>query len=563
MRRIFKNANIVDVFTSSIIKKDILVIDNEIRGLRDNINDEDAIVIDCQNKYISPSFIDSHMHIESTILLPHEFAKIAVLHGTGATVLDPHEIANVCGIEGISFLIKASKNLPMSFYFTAPSCVPATKFDESYSTIDSDKTISILERNEVLGLAEMMNYVGVINNDKDVLNKISNAKKLNKVIDGHAPLLTGHDLDEYIGKGIDSDHECSNINEALEKASKGQWIMIREGTASKNLEALADLFDSDVSHRCLLVTDDIEPSYLISKGHIDTIIRKAIDLGKNPIAAIRMATIQAANRFNLKNVGAIAPGYKANFVIMNDLNKIDITDVYYNGEHIVKDKTLIKKVISNISPDDFSVVKNSINIPNITKESFYIKPKGNKCNVIGIIPKELLTKHLILDLDFTKNNGVDVSRDILKIAVIERHHNLGHISLGFVQGIGLKSGAIASTVSHDSHNVIVIGTNDLDMAIAVNEIKRIGGGNVYIKDSSVVSELALPIAGLMSESDAYSVSENCKNVRESVMKNSANNNIAPFMNMAFLSLPVIPSLKITTKGLIDVNKFEQIDLFVK
>lgn len=558
MITLLKNANVINVFTDSIEKKDVIIENDTILGYLSSSYKIDKI-IDCENKYICPSFIDSHIHIESTMLLPNNLAKALIPHGTGAIICDPHEIANVVGRDGIKFMLDTSKNLPLDFYFMLPSCVPATHFDESKEIIRAKELKEFYKYKRVLGLAEVMNYVGVINNDENIIEKINDALKRNKIVDGHAPFLTGNDLDKYIRSGIMSDHECSNIEEANEKLSKGQWIMIREGTAAKNLEALIDLFDDIRSTRCLLVSDDRNPSTLINEGHIDSIIKKAVRLGKSPITGIRMATIQPANYFHLKNVGAIAPGFKANLLILDDLNEIKINSVFKDGKIIYSNNKLLANIepITNISNE----ITNTINIAPLKKDSFYIKPQDKRCHIISVQPKELITDDLLMKLDFTKNNGIDIDKDILKIAVIERHHKTNHIGLGYIKGIGLKAGAIASTVSHDSHNIIAIGTNDNDMLKAIEEIKRIGGGNVYVKDNTLIASLELKIAGLMSENDVYKTKDECDEIIRVVHENGVPSDIAPFMNMAFISLPVIPSLKITTKGLVDVNNFKLISLF--
>lgn len=562
MKTLIKGGYVVDVFSDSISKKDVLIENNVITGVGDYDDEKADTVINAEGKYLAPGFIDGHIHIESTMLTPYEFAKIAVLHGTTAVVNDPHEITNVCGTKGMDYMLDSSKGLPVTFYFTLPSCVPATGFDESFEEITADKMEKYFSNDRVLGLAEMMNYVGVVQNDEEVLKKIELAKKYNKVIDGHAPLISGKTLDKYIKAGIDSDHESTNLSEAMEKISKGQWVMIRNGSAAKNLDALADLIDSPCSYRCLFATDDKNAKDLISDGHIDSIIRKAIKLGKKPESCIRIASINAALRFGIKNVGAIAPGYKADINILENLEDVLISSVIKNGEVVVNDGILcgIKKPETEKSIADS--VKKTINIKPCVPKDFYVVPKeGKKARVIGVIPGQIVTSNLLMDLNFEKNNGIDVERDILKIAVIERHKATGHIGIGYINGIGLKSGAIASTVSHDSHNIIVIGTSDEDMAAAVERILEIGGGNVIIKDRKVAYEIPLEIGGIMSTFTAEKMAESFKKLKSILDEIGINDNIEPFMNMAFVSLPVIPSLKLTTFGLFDVENFKLCDVF--
>lgn len=560
MTTLLKNGNVVNVFTGEIEKKNVLIRDDKIVGVGD-YTDADVIV-DVQGKFICPSFIDGHIHIESTTLLPTELSKICVPHGTGAIVADPHEIANVCGSEGISFMMEASKNQPMKYYFTLSSCVPATSFDENGATLLADDLAPFYKNDHVLGLAEMMNYPGVINEDADVMEKLRQAQEFGKIINGHSPILSGKDLDKYIAAGVNDDHECSYFNEAVEKLKKGMWIMIREGTAARNLESLINLFEEPYNHRCLLVTDDKHPYDLLESGHIDAIIRKAVRLGKNAITGIRMATIQAAQCFGLKYVGAVAPGYIANILVLNELNSVDVNDVYFEGKLVCKDKKLLPFDAPKIEEDTLKYVCNSFHIKQLATNDFHIEPQNKKCRVIQIIPDSLLTNEIIEEIDFSKNNGIDIDKDIVKIAVCERHNMTGHIGLGFINGIGIKKGAIASSVSHDSHNLIIIGTSENDMTLAGNTIVEMGGGICAVENGNVLAKVALPIAGLMSDKDAETMADANLKVRDAVLTLGANKKIEPFMLMAFVSLSVIPNLKIMTKGLIDVNSQKIVPLFV-
>lgn len=562
MKILFENAKIADVFTESIIESNLLIDDAYIVGIGDYTKEDADEVIDVRGKWICPGFIDGHIHIESTMLLPKTFAGLALKHGTTTVVTDPHEISNVCGSAGIEYMLRASDRLPLDILVNLPSCVPATDFDESMEHLTIDKLKPYLSHERVLGLAELMNYVGAIHGDKVVLDKVHVTKKANKIIDGHAPMLMGKDLNTYIGLGVNSDHECSGMEEAMARISRGMWVMIREGTAARNLEALSPLFDTKASNRCLLVTDDKEPSDLIENGHIDAIIRKAVKLGKNPLTGIRMATINAATCFGLKQTGAIAPGYKADFLILDDLDSVSVKDVYKNGKKVVENKETLPFHAHHVPKWLENVVTDSIKMKDVSLEDFHIEPKSSNVRVIEVIPGELITNELHETLDFSNNNGISVEKDILKLAVIERHKETGHIGLGFIKGIGLKRGAIASTVSHDSHNIIVIGTNDEDMLFAVQCIKQIGGGNVVVENQKLLSKLPLRFGGLMSDEDATLVAKECKEVRNTVYSMGVPKEIAPFMNMAFVSLPVIPSLKLTTTGLVDVNSFSKVDLFL-
>jgi len=381
-----------------------------------------------------------------------------------------------------------------------------------------------------------------------------------KVVDGHAPFLTGKELDKYISAGIESDHECSNMEEALEKLRKGQKIMIRQGTAARNLADLLPLFDEPYSHRCILATDDRHPADLMNEGQIDNIIRLAANYGKSAITAIRMATIQAAQHFGLRHVGAVAPGYRADLLVIGNLDTLDIEDVYSRGEKVVCKGIMQTFENPKVSPELNEKVLNSFHVKEIVESDFYIEEKGTNCRVIEVIPGQLITKEKICSINWSENNGIDISRDILKLAVIERHNNTGHIGLGFINGIGMKSGAIASSVSHDSHNIIVIGTNHTDMTIAANHIRKFGG-NVVVSDGKIISEMALPVAGLMTDKSGEEIARANEEVRKAVYAFGVPKEIEPFMNMAFVSLSVIPSLKMTTQGLVDVDKFERVPLY--
>lgn len=552
MKTLLKNGTVVNVFTGSLEKKDILIDNDKIIG----VGEYDAAdkIYDISGKTVCPSFIDSHIHIESTMLTPYELTKVLLPHGTGAIVADPHEIANVCGKDGIDYILKASKNLPMDIYITLPSCVPATPFDESGAKLKAADLRDYYKNKRVLGLAEMMNYPGVISEDSDVKRKISDALKNGKTADGHAPLVTGHDLDKYISSGIMSDHECSNMEEALEKLGKGQYIMIREGTAAKNLDSLMGLLEYPYVRRSLFATDDKHCGDLVTEGHIDAMLSRAIKSGKSPAAAISAATINAAEYFGLKNTGAVAPGYKADLLVLDDLEMVSVCDVYKNGVKVVENKKALPFDEPKVPDKLLKAVKKSFNIKKVNEKDFHIKERGTLCRVIEACSGQLITNEKQTEINWNENNGIDISRDILKIAVLERHKNTGHIGLGFVSGIGLKSGAIASSVSHDSHNIIVIGTNDVDMAYAVNSIIKSGGGITAVKNGKTLCELPLPIAGLMSESDSKTVSSLNEKLDEALVKDlGVPKGLTPFMTMAFLSLPVIPSLKITSKGLVDVK----------
>ena len=562
MKKLLKNAKVINVFTEKIDNTNVLIEDDRIAGIGEYYTDDDAdMTEDLEGKYLCPGFIDGHIHIESTMMIPPSLAEAVLPHGTTAVVTDPHEIANVCGVDGIKYMLEMSENIPLRVFVMIPSCVPATCFDESGAVLNAEDIEDLYKEERVLGLAEMMNYPGVIYNDAPTMDKVNACVKKGKPVDGHAPLLSGKDLDKYISAGINSDHECSTAEEAVEKLSKGQWIMIRQGSAAKNLEKLLPLFENPYYQRCVLATDDRNPADIISEGHIDNIVRLAIKEGKDPVRAIKMATLNPALCFGIRRMGAIACGYKADMLVLNDLESIDIKDVYSNGIKIVNDGQLSVFEFPRAEDVITGSVLNSFHMPDLTREDFIIEKKGSKCRVIEVIPGEILTNELITNIDFDNNNGIDTDKDILKLAVIERHKNTGHKGVGFIKGIGIKNGALAGSVSHDSHNLIVIGSSEEDMAVAANHIKKIGGGLCVVSEGRVISEVRLPVAGLMSTESAEVIARANVDLRENAARIGINEGIEPFMNMAFVSLSVIPTLKMTTQGLVNVDDFKRVDLF--
>lgn len=565
MKTLLKNGNVVNVFTDQIEKKDVLIEGGRIIGV-DDYQDEATLasvdeVVDVTGKWICPGFIDGHIHIESTMLMPAELARVTIPHGTTAIVADPHEIANVCGTDGIRFMLEASEGLPLQVYVMLPSCVPATHFDETGAVLKAEDLRPLYDEKRVLGLAEMMNYPGVLFDDPDTMAKITDARALGKVINGHAPLLTGRDLDKYVSAGISDDHECSLADEGKERIQKGQWVMIRQGTAAHNLEGLMPLFEDPYNRRCLLVTDDKHPADLLGQGHIDNIVRLAISHGANPVVAIRMASLQAAQCFGLRYVGAVAPGYQADVLILDDLQSVAVSQVYIKGEKMLVDgQAQIAPV--TVSDGLYAKVTDTFKLEELAAANFKIEPQGERCRVISLIPGQLLTEESICEINWEVNNGIDMTRDLLKLAVVERHHNTGHIGLGFIKGLGLQKGAIAASVSHDSHNLIVAGTSDEEMAHAANEVRKMGGGSVVVADGKVLASMPLPIAGLMTDKKAEEIAAENEALRKAVASIGATDQAEPFMTLAFVSLPVIPNIKMSTQGLVDVVKFERVSLFV-
>ena len=550
---VIKNANVVNVLSEEIHTADIAICDDIVVGISDNYSGIKEI--DVNGAFVTPSFIDGHVHLESAMVLPKEFAKTVLPAGTTTAIIDPHEISNVFGLHGISFMHEAVKNLPLDVFTMLPSCVPATPFETSGFDLNSYDLSLLIDKPWVLGIAEMMNFPGVLNLDKNVMAKLELAKSKDKRIDGHAPFLSSKDLCAYIASGVKSDHECTTPKEAIEKLRLGMYIMIREGTAAKDLDALIPVLKDCNTRKCVFVTDDRHPSDL--KEHINGMVRRSVEAGVDPIKAIQCASLNTAEYFGLKNLGAVAPGYKADLLILPDLKSFKPDFVLKNGQVIVENGKLISELIDSETPK----MRGSVNVKWIEEDDFKIEAKSNKVKAIQVIPHQLVTKSVASEIKIENGNAIsNTETDTLKICVIERHRATGNIGKGFVKGFNLKSGAIASTVAHDSHNMIVVGTNDYDMYVAAVELVKSQGGKVVVNNGEVVSKLPLPIAGLMSDKEFEFVLEKCAEL------DSAAHSIGctlddPFMTMAFMSLPVIPELKVTDKGLFDTNKFDFTDMF--
>lgn len=554
MRTLLKNGMVVNVFTGDLDRANVLMEGEIIAGVGDYDDGDADIVRDVSGKYICPGFIDGHIHIESTMLLPWELARVCLPHGTTAIMADPHEIANVCGTQGIEFMLEASEGLPLSVYVTLPSCVPATAFDESGARLEADDLEPFYAHRRVAGLGEVMNYPGVIAGDPLLMKKIRAARERGLSVGGHAPLLSGKGLDAYLAAGIGDDHECSSFEEAAERIRKGQRIMIRQGTAARNLQALLPLFEEPWASRCLLVADDKHPADLLEGGHIDGMIRMAVKAGKNAITGIRMATLGAAECYGLQGVGAVAPGWRADLLVMDDLDTVAVRDVYRLGALVCEDRKVKDFSPPPVRQELWERVRRSFHMPEPKAEDFSVDACGlRRARVISLIEGELITGCRETEIDFDRANGVDLDRDIVKIAVLERHRNTGRRGLGLISGTGLRRGAIASSVSHDSHNLIVIGANEGDMAFAAGEIRRMGGGCVVVEDGKTVSAMPLPIAGLMTDLPAEAIAAQNEALRDSVHTLGVPPGRELFMTMMFVSLSVIPHLKITTQGLIDVD----------
>ena len=542
---VLKNAKYLNVFSNEFLCGDIAVANGLIAGVGKY---DGKTEIDVSGKLVLPGFIDAHIHLESSMVTPAEFAKAVVAHGTTTVITDPHEITNVMGIDGVEYMIQASQNLPIDVHFMMPSCVPATEIDESGAELDCKDIDLYLDNKKVLGLAEMMNYVGVINGDKNVLSKIVTSQAHHKKIDGHAPELSGNDLNAYIAAGVYSDHECSTFENALEKLRKGQFIMIREGTAAHNLKALMPLLTQQYYSRCMFATDDKHPSDLLYGGHIDYIVKQALKNGADPIVALKTATHHAARYFLLNNKGAIASGYLADIVVVDNLEDFNVETVFKRGKLVfdgeVKDFS-VPTVDEKLAEKCFD----TFHLDSVTPSSFKV---DGKLGLIGLVGGELLTRNLGIA------DKIDVENDILKIACIERHKGTNHIGVGYVKGYSLKSGAVATSVAHDSHNIITVGCNDDDIAVAVNAIRDSKGGIAVVENGKIKALLELPIAGLMSDEPLTTVNEKLENAKSSAYELGADKSIDPFMTLSFLSLPVIPSLRITTKGVFDAENWKML-----
>jgi len=537
---VLKNATFVNVFSNELSTMDIAVAEGLIVGMGSY---QGRSEVDCTGKIVLPGFLDAHIHLESSLVSPTEFVKAVLPHGTTTVVTDPHEIANVMGTDGIEYMLQATEDLPVDVRFMLPSCVPATPLDESGAILDYRAIDSFYDHPRVQGLAEMMNFVGAINGDEQTVEKIVAAQAHHKKIDGHAPDLQGNDLNAYIAAGVYSDHECSDMEDAMNKLRLGQYIMIREGTAARNLEALMPLLTSQYVDRCMFCTDDKHPNDLLEKGHIDYIVKKAISLGADPIVAVKAACHNAARYFLLNNRGAIAPGYLGDFVIIDDFQHFEIEMVYKRGV-LMYDGQLRDFPAPEIDPYLVKRAHDTFHVAHLTAEDF---SDGRPHAVIGMIPGEIVTQ------DAGYADHADPEQDILKIAVIERHKNTHHIGLGYIKGYGLKRGAVATSISHDSHNIIVVGATDEDMAAAANRIVENRGGITVMENGQVLGEVTLSIAGIMSDDSLVMVNSALEDAKDEAFGLGVSRGIDPFMTLSFMALPVIPSLRITTRGVFDVS----------
>jgi adenine deaminase len=553
---VLRNGRIVNVVSNEIYEGDVAIAGDRIVGIGPY---EGRETVDLAGRFVCPGFIDGHVHIESSMLSVYEFAKVVAIHGTTAVVADPHEIANVMGAEGIRFMLSSSKYCPIHVYVMLSSCVPASRFESAGGELSAVDLLPLLSDAWVLGLAEMMNYPGVVAGAAEVVAKLKVAR--GRVIDGHAPGLSGKALNAYVASGVQSDHECTTVDEAREKLRLGMHIMIREGSAARNLDALIPLVSPATADRFIFVTDDKDVHDLRTEGHIDHMVRRAIAQGVPPVLAIKMAGFTAARYFGLRQEGVVAPGYRASLTILDDLEKCRVARTYQSGKLMALDGEYVD---GESRRPHTSILRSTVNVHYLELEHLAVNVNGAgdtvKVHVIEVLDESIVTRRSVAEMPVVGGRlNADPRRDLAKLAVIERHQASGNIGLGFVRGLGLQSGAIASSVAHDSHNLVIAGTNDADMFTAAVHVVKMRGGLCVVKEGQVLADVPLPIAGLMSTEPADVLSAQLEALHAAAGKLHCTLR-RPFMAMSFLSLSVIGSLKLTDQGLIDVDRFERIDL---
>jgi len=549
---LLKNAHLVNVLSGEIYFAHVAIYEDTIVGIG---HYEAEREMDLGGKFLCPGLIDAHVHIESSMVTPPQYAKAVVPRGTTSIIADPHEIANVMGVEGITLMAEMAKEIPLSTYFMLPSCVPATEMETSGARLDAGDLEGLRDKEWVLGLGEVMNFPGVIACMPDLLRKIEMVRGM--PIDGHGPGLGGKDLAAYITAGIRSDHESTNLQEAREKLRNGMAILIREGSMAKNLDDLLPLVSSENGRRFLLASDDRHPDDLMAEGHLDFIIRKSMRLGLKPITAIQMATINAAEIYGLRDVGAVAPGFRADLVVLDDLPSFSVDGVFKDGRLVAQGGKMLPGTVPPLGME----MRNTVRMRSISREAMAIRGERGLAKIIEIIPGQLTTKAVVEPLTIRDGRvEADPERDILKVAVFERHTASGNVGLGFVRGFGFRGGALGSSVAHDAHNIVVVGDSDIDMVAAAAEIAEMGGGLVIAQRGKVSGGLALPLAGLMSDMDVEHVVKQLKHMRK-IGRDMGCKLEDPFMALSFLSLPVIPELRVTDRGLVDVGQFRIVPLF--
>ena len=557
---VFKNGKIIDVYQGEIIEGDVAVVDGKIAGIGDGYDGKE--VIDLKGKYIAPGFIDPHMHVESSYVTPEEFGRLLVPHGTTTVMADPHEIVNVAGLTGLDYMIEAAKHTVLDIQYMLPSCVPATNMENAGAELKANDMISPMENGEVKGLAEFMNFPGVIHADDEVIDKLLVAKKYNKRIDGHSPMISGKELNAYRAAGVENDHECSTVEELQERVSKGMYVFLREGTVTQNLRTLLKGVTDKNMRRCILCGDDVQAKTILEKGHLDHAIRVCIEENIDPITAIQMATINTSESCKLDDRGGIAPGLKADFVIFSDLNDLKVEQTYIDGKCVAS----LGEYLPEMTRADATSVQSSIHISHFSQDDLRLVLDTDYARAIEMIENEVLTNEAIVKVDRNEAREFiyNPQQPVVKIAVVERHNNTGNVFVGLLKDYGIQTGAIAISIAHDSHNLIVVGTNDQDMALAIKELQAQDGGVVLVNEGEVIGHMVLSIGGIMSNLTGEEVTKQQNKVLETAHHVlGISKEIDPIMSLSFMSLSVIPKLKITDLGLVDVEKFEFVSISVE
>ena len=548
---VIKNCMVVNVFTGRIVPGDIAVCGDRIAGIGSY---EGRQTVDARGKYAAPGFIDSHIHIESCYVTPEEISRLLVPHGAATIIADPHEIVNVCGIPGLDYMMEAAKDAALDIKYMLPSCVPSTSFEHAGAIVDAAQMEEPIRRDNILGLGEFMDYPGVISASDSVLEKLLVAKKAGKLIDGHAPSVAGLELNAYAAAGIQGDHECSTVEEMNDRLERGMYVLMRQGSACHNLRTLVKGVTPENSRRCLLCSDDRQPKTIFSEGHMDNHLRICVEEGLDPVTAIRMATLNAAECFRLHDRGALAPGYRADIVLLDDLKDFRVRKVWLGGTLCAEDGRYLPQVHRH----DAAAVRGSIRLKDFSAEKFKMHLTSNKVNVIGILPGGVVTKKDTAEIRLDADGEFvwQPEQDIVKVAVLERHHYTGNVACGFLKGYGIQAGAVALSVAHDSHNIIVCGVSDQEMEAAVLALEKQQGGIVLVKDGQVIASMPLPIAGLMSDQSGEWVEQKLTEIHEKAFSQlGIQTGVEPVMTLCFMSLPVIPEMKLTDMGLFDVTEF--------
>ena len=550
---VLKGGRVVNVFDGTVRTADVAVQDGFVAGVGSGYEGRETF--DVRGMWIAPGLLEAHMHIESSMLTPPRLAAALLPHGTTAMVADPHEIANVMGLEGIRFLLEESRDLPFDTFFTAPSCVPATHLETSGARLEARDLSALLEEPRVLGLAELMNVPGLIHADPGVLDKVALFR--DRVLDGHAPGLTGRDLQAYAAAGIRSDHECTTVEEALEKVRAGLFVMIREGTSARNLEALLPAVTPETRDRFCFVSDDLHPQDILRRGHLDHMIRRAVEAGLDPVTAVRLASLNPARHFRLHDRGAVAPGFRADLAVLSDLEAFAVERVYKAGR-IAAEQGRAVGIPEGPSRERAAA---PLEVGPLVPERFRIEDRGGRARVIRVVPGQIHTG-LVLERPKVRDGMAvpDTDRDILTLAVVERHHGTGNLGLGLVQGFGLREGALAGSVAHDSHNVIAVGTSESDLCLAVETLRDLGGGLAAVRGGDVLARVPLPVGGLLSWEPIGVLVDRLDEVNRAAASLGCPLD-DPFMVLSFLALPVIPAVKLTDLGLVDVSRFSLVPLF--